>query len=177
MVKAIQSLPPGGHSTPIRTLGGYYIIKLHNQRRFLVPDPNAARLRLRQVSITIADGGGAAARKVADDLRASIKGCAAIAGAVQGREGITEDDLGTLAIGQLSAAIRQAVNDLPDGQLSATIDLGDLLMLLMVCERERQVTELPGREAVLAELGRRQLHKLSQRFIRDLRRDALVEYR
>lgn len=47
----------------------------------------------------------------------------------------------------------------------------------MVCERERQEIRKPDREQVLSQLSRRQLFKLSQRFIRDLRRDALVEYR
>ncbi len=177
LARAIQTLESKGHSEPIRTLGGYYIIMLHGQRRFLMPDPKAARLRLRQVSINVPDGGGAAARRLAENLRATTEGCDDIAGAAKSHEGVSETDLGKLAIGQLSEAIRQAVGQLPDGRLSAPIDLGDSLMLLMVCERERQVTELPGRENVMAALGRRKLHKLSQRFIRDLRRDALVEYR
>ncbi len=177
LARVVDTLEPGARSDPIRTLGGYYIIRLHNKRRFGVADPKSARMRLMQITIAVADADGSRSRRLAEEFRAATEGCPAIAGAVEGHDGVEQGDLGTLAIGQLSEAIRAAVNDLPDGKLSAPIDLDDSLMLLMVCERERQEIRKPDRERVLAQLSRRQLFKLSQRFIRDLRRDALVEYR
>ncbi len=178
LAKAVRTLPPGGRSEPIRTLGGYYILQLQRQRRFLVADASQARVRLRQVSITVSRSGKAgAARRLAEELRASVRGCAAITGAVQARDDAVADDLGTLPLAQLSPQIQSAIKQLPVGRFSAPIELSDLVLLLMVCEREQQSTKLPERDDVAAELGRRQLHKLSQRFIRDLRRDAMVEYR
>ena len=177
LAQVVDTLEPGARSDPIRTLGGYYIIRLHNKRRFGVADPRSAQMRLMQITIAVADGDASRSRRLAEEFRAATEGCPAIAGAVEGHDGVEQGDLGTLAIGQLSEAIQAAVNDLPDGKLSAPIDLGDSLMLLMVCERERQEIRKPDREQVLSQLSRRQLFKLSQRFIRDLRRDALVEYR
>jgi peptidyl-prolyl cis-trans isomerase SurA len=73
--------------------------------------------------------------------------------------------------------VRQAVEALPVGSFSELVSMPAGLMLLMVCERQEPEVQSPTRETVIRALTRRKMARIAQRHIRDLRRDALVEYR
>ena len=179
--RAVQNLETDAISDPIETLVGYYIVKLHQRRRFLTADPSQARVSLRQLLLTLPEDASENAiekrRREALAIAASVSDCGRIKAVAKDREGLEYVDLGRLSLAQLSATIRKAVRSLPVGRFSETVRTPAGLMLLMVCERQEPKIVPPNRDSVVRELTRRNMARIARRHIRDLRRDALVEYR
>ena len=179
--REVQTLEVDATSEPIETLAGYYIIKLHQRRRFLSADPSQARVSLRQLLLTLPEGAGRTAidkrRREAEEIAASVSDCGRIEAAAGARKGGEYLDFGTLPLSQLSSAIRKVVQALPVGRFSEPVATPAGVMLLMVCERREPEIKMPDRDSVVRELTRREIAKIARRHIRDLRRDALVEYR
>lgn len=89
----------------------------------------------------------------------------------------TANDLGTIAMPDLPKNIVAAVKDLAIGRFSAPIRNKSGVMMLMVCDRQAIQGKGPNRESVSDNLARRRLTMLAQRYLRDLRRSAVVELR
>ena len=53
----------------------------------------------------------------------------------------------------------------------------DGLHVLVVCSRVEPKATIPDRDTIIDRIGRRRLTMMSRRYLRDLRRDAVVEYR
>ena len=87
------------------------------------------------------------------------------------------NDLGTVTLADLPPDIAAAVKDLAIDRFSAPIRNSAGVMILMVCEREEFRSEGPNRQTIADNLARRRLSMLAQRFLRDLRRSAVVELR
>jgi len=76
----LRDLDIGEISEPIRTSGGFYLITLHERRRFMATDPSEVKIALRQISLDVADGASTseieAVRRRAAQLAASAgAGC------------------------------------------------------------------------------------------------------
>ncbi|MDP6706121.1 MAG: peptidylprolyl isomerase [Alphaproteobacteria bacterium] len=178
---ALQGMAVNAVSDPIETPTGYTILQLHQRRRLLTADPNQARVSLRQLLLTLPENASESAIQARrDEARAivgSVSDCGALETVAELREGVDYLDLGRLSLAHLSAVVRQAVEALPVGSFSEPVSTPAGLMLLMVCERQEPEVQTPTRETVIRALTRRKMARIAQRHIRDLRRDALVEYR
>jgi peptidyl-prolyl cis-trans isomerase SurA len=91
--------------------------------------------------------------------------------------GASAVDLGTIALNELPKKIASAVKDLAVGQFSQPIGNKTAVMMLMVCKREQTKGKGPNRETVSNSLAQQRLAMLAQRYLRDLRRSAVVELR
>lgn len=179
--RAVAAMVVGGVSEPVRATGGYYIIKLHERRSIAGDDPLETKLTLKQVRVPLPGGrtgpNAVAARDLTEQIMARAPGCDGLAGTAAAFEIQDAGDLGTVKLRELPEEIRGAVAELPIGDFSKPIVSNDAIMLLMVCEREVPVVEPPDRQKIEQELLRRRLAMLAQRYLRDLRRDAVVELR
>lgn len=179
--RVLAEMQIGEVSEPIREPNGYYLIQLHERRRFMAADPSEIKVALRQVLFAVPEGAGrsavGAAERKARDFAAKAGGCGELEASAAGDDGADYIDLGTLAMGQLAADIRAAVQSLPVDQFSQPVVGPPGVMLFMVCKRTEPDEEGLDRGAVLEDLTRQRLAQIAQRQIRDLRRDALVEYR
>ena len=86
-------------------------------------------------------------------------------------------DLGTVKLVDMPARFRTAVQSLAVGQASDPVRTEDGVHVLMVCDRAAPDIRGPNRDAIEAAIGQARLSMLARRYIRDLRRDAVVEYR
>ena len=177
----LASMRPGGISDPIRSTGGYYVVTLREQREILRSDPAAIKLDMKQILLPL--GGQASATdvatqtKLAEAIRETVTGCDDIE--TIGKELNSEDSgaLGKLSLGDLPAKIRAAVGDLKVGDISLPVRTGAGVHLFMVCGRTGDAEQAPDPEAIRAQIGNRRLTMLARRYLRDLRRDAVVEFR
>jgi peptidyl-prolyl cis-trans isomerase SurA len=168
-------------SRPIRASGGYYLLKLH-ERRKISGDPELdATLELKQLMVPLAADASDADREtqltLAQSLRTGIKGCDQIEPKAKEQKLNSYADLGTLRLREMPPNIQNAVKDLEVGTFSDPIKVDNGLLLLMVCKRNEPKSSLPNREAIQKTLEQRRLGMLAQRYMRDLRRDAVVELR
>jgi peptidyl-prolyl cis-trans isomerase SurA len=172
---ALAKMRPGMLSLPIRSLSGFHILLLHDERQTSLDE---VTIRLKQIVFERPeDAGEDQKRAVADRAiaaRGRIDGCAGLdeLAAEIGSPG--SGDLGTLKPGDLPPQVRDVVLSLPIGQASAIMEIPGSLRILIVCER----TDIGvDRDKIRDRLSAQQLDMLARRYMRDLRRRANVDKR
>ncbi len=173
--KALARMRPGMLSRPIRTLSGFHILLLGEEKQTSLGE---VMLHLKQILIAIPSGASEEQRRAAAEragqARERIAGCAgldALAGEI-GAPG--SGDLGTVKSSNLPAPIRDAVMALPIGQPSRPVSVSGGLAVLVVCNRAESGID---RQRIAERLTAERLDMLARRYMRDLRRSANVDIR
>ena len=179
---AIASLQPGQVTVPIRSVAGYYIYLLRDRRSLAGPLPEDATVSLAQMIVPLPRGAGDAEVRSQSDLlqqvREVVKGCEDMERAAKELGARLGGAPQRFRIGDLAPAIRPTVFNLKIGELSEPIRLDGGLLTLMVCEREDpKSANLPSREEIAEQLTRQRLDLAARRYLRDLRRAAVVDIR
>ena len=179
--QAIANMQVGAISEPVRAGGGYYLLQLHERRRIVGVGKTGMKLQLKQIILPVAEGAGEEAveaqKSLARTASESATGCGAVEAVAKALQVPGASDLGTMALADLPQNIAAAVKDLAIGRFSAPIRNKGAVMLLMVCKRDEIKSDGPSRDSISENLTRRRLAMLAQRYLRDLRRSAVVELR
>jgi peptidyl-prolyl cis-trans isomerase SurA len=178
---AVQQLQPGQLVGPLEIPGGFDILLLIDKRQIGMADPRDAVLSLKQVSLDFPKGiAEADARAKAEAFNAAVQaihGCGEVdeAAAKIGANVVTNDQL---QVRQLPEALQQALLQLNVGQ--ATPPFGSLsegVRVLFLCGRDDpKAAAEPDRAQLQSQLEEDRIGKRAQRYLRDLRRDAVIEY-
>ncbi|MEO6387761.1 MAG: peptidylprolyl isomerase [Croceibacterium sp.] len=176
-----RQLTPGQLVGPVEVPGGFSILYLIDKRQVGMADPRDALLSLKQISIEFPAG------TTADAARERV---AAFSQAITQIHGCGEADAAARAIGaQVVNNDQIAIRSLPD-QLQGNLlqlnigettppfgSLADGVRVLMLCGRDDPAVEAgPDREALMSQLEDDRVNKRAQRYLRDLRRDAVIDY-
>ena len=181
LADAVQPLEPGQLVGPVQLTGGFSIVYLIDKRQVLTADPRDALLSLKQISITFAPGTSeeqAQARVNEFSSRVQqIRGCGdveAVAG-LMGADVVSNDQVQARAIPE---PLQSTLLKLQVGQ--ATPPFGSLdqgVRVLMLCGRDDPKVESgPNFDELMGQLQDDRIGKRAQRYLRDLRRDAIIEY-
>ena len=179
---AIQSLPVGGISDPIAIPGGFSIVQVADTRQVLTADPRDAVLSLKQMTVKFAPGSprNVVEEKVQTLLRATqtMGGCGGAEAAAQpiGAEVITNDQI---KVRDLPPALQQTLLALGLGQATPAFGASDdRVSVLVLCGRDDpDPVGNVSFERVYNEIAENRVNLRARRFLRDLRRDAVVDYR
>jgi peptidyl-prolyl cis-trans isomerase SurA len=181
MAAAIQSMQPGQLTGPVQIPGGFVIIYLRDRRKILMADPRDAKLSLKQISIRFAPN--VTEELATQQLEAfqaavqSIRGCgdAERAAATVNAEVVVNDEI---VVRDLPEQLQPTMLGLQVGQ--ATPPFGSLeegVRVLLLCGRDDpEVAGLPTVDEVIGILENERIQKRAQRYLRDLRNDAYIEY-
>ena len=178
---AARELTPGQLVGPIEIPGGFSILYLIDKRQIGMADPRDALVSLKQISLdfpagTSQDDARTRANTFAEAV-AQIRGCgeADAAAAAIGAEVISNDEI---AVRALPEALQQTLLELNVGQ--STPPFGSLeegVRVLMLCGRDDpEVAGGPNFEQLMAQIEDERVSRRAQRYLRDLRRDAVIEY-
>jgi len=179
--QALALLRIDGISDPVRVPGGFYIVKLDNRRKLLVADPNQTEVTITQIILPLT--GGADRREIesqislASTFKQSIKSCGDADAVIKNLNPSGSGTLGTLRVGELPGPFRAAIAKLTIGEPSVPVVTESAVHVLVVCERVEAVAKLPDRATIADRLELFRLSMMARRYLRDLRRDAVVEYR
>jgi peptidyl-prolyl cis-trans isomerase SurA len=179
---AVVGLSPGEISDPIRTFDGYYILTVIARES---PAGGASGATGGSPSVTLAQvvldpslDGTAAGELIAELRRAD---CASFLSSAEGRATPASGELGTIALSDLPADLRDVVAPLQTGQVSPPLPFEGTRRVLMVCDRsEPAAAAAPAgvdRETIRRDLTNRKLDLAARRYLRDLRRAAFIELR
>ncbi len=179
----VKQLSPGQLVGPVEIPGGIWIGYLIDQRQIGMADPRDALLSLKQIAIDFAPG------TTEDQARERAN---AFAQAVQQIHGCGEADAAAAAFGAqvVDNDIRLRDAGVPE-QLQAMLlglqigeatppfgALDEGVRVLMLCGRDDPASEAgPTPEQILAQMEDERVGKRAQRYLRDLRRDAVIEYK
>lgn len=173
--QALSTLEPGAVTGPIRTAGGYYILKLHERRTISIGDTT---INLKQVLFALPDGASAAqiqdASAKAEAARQQIKSCSSADTIAKQLGSPGSGDLGSVKLGDLPAATQNAVGSLAIGQPSQPIRLANGISVLIVCDRQDGGID---RDRIEQQLMNQRLEVLARRYLQDLRQSANVDIR
>ena len=181
MANVAQQMQQGQLVGPFPIPGGYEIMLLIDKRQVLSADPRDATLSLKQFSISFPAGttqAAATARiKAFSEGVTTIKGCGdAEAGAARLGAQVVEND--QIKLGALPEQLQQMMASLQVGQ--TTVPFGSIeegVRVLMLCGRDDpQGDNKPSFEQVMNQIEEERVGKRAQRYLRDLRNDAYIEY-
>lgn len=178
----IQQLPQGQVSDPVPVNGGYSIVLLIDRRQVLTADPRDAVLALKQITLNFPAGitRETAEPKVAafGDALKTINGCgqAETMAATVGAEVVANDQV---RIRDLPPALQTIMAGLRVGEVSPPFgSLADGVRALVVCGRdEAETASTPTFEQIQSQMEEERVNLRARRYLRDLRRDAVIEYR
>ena len=176
-----REMQPGQLVGPVRIPGGFSILYLIDRRQVLMADPRNAVLSLKQISIAFEPNtteAQAEARIVEfNNAIQSMRGCgdAESVAASIGAQVVTNDQM---AARQLPEALQGAVLNLQIGQTTPPFgSIEDGVRVLMLCGRDDpQQESSPDFNRIMSQLEDERINKRAQRYLRDLRNDAYIEY-
>lgn len=180
--QAAIELEPGQVTGPITVPGGMSILLLIDKRQILVADPRRTRLSLRQIAVPLPAGSTeASANTLVESFgreTATITSCGAV-DAVARRLGAEVVDNNDVTIGDLPPQLANAMLTLPIGRATEPFgSVQDGVRSLVLCGREApEEATLPSPDAMKTQLENQRISQSGQRYLRDLRRDAVIEYR
>ena len=171
----LGKMRPGMLSPPIRSLSGFHILVLRDERQASLGEIS---LHLKQIVFERPEGGNEEQTQAvvaqAEAARSKIAGCAGLYELAAEIGGAGSGDLGTVNPADLPPPIRDAVIALPIGQASPVMDVSGGLGVLIVCKRTDSGID---RAEIRKRLSAQRLDMLARRYMRDLRRSANVDIR
>jgi peptidyl-prolyl cis-trans isomerase SurA len=178
IAKALPSIKVGELSDPIRTVSGYYLVALRDERMSAIDTENVT---LKIAHIFLPGPAGATPeqlsglRSVAQNVSDTAASCADFADFrkdLPDAQSVLPDSTSAKA---LAPEIRKAVLSLPDGKASPPIDINNGVLVVMICSRAGG--GLPDPEEVRERIGLEKLDLLARRYLRDLRVGAFIDLR
>lgn len=177
----VREMQPGQLMGPVEIPGGFWIVYLIDRRKVLQADPRDAVLSLKQVAISFPAGmseADATARIDSFGLAVqSIRGCGDVerAAATIGAEVVTNDEI---KVGQLPPQLQSAMLQMQVGEATPLFgSIEDGVRTLVLCGRDDpQVQGGPDFDTMMSQMEDERINKRAQRYLRDLRSDAFIEY-
>ena len=177
---AVRDMRVNAVSEPLRTAGGYQILSLRDRRRILSADPLDQQFRLKQI-FWAAEGGEAQdkAPMLADLARRlpTTVACDEVEPLAERLQATQSGELGVLRLRDLPPELREQVEGLEAGDIAPPIAFPAGVRALVVCETREPQVRPPTYDDIYDQLSQQRLSMMARRYLRDLRRDAIVDYR
>ena len=182
LADAAQQMQVGQVAGPIETSGGFSVLYLTDKRQVLTADVRDARLSLKQLTVHFPAGttqaqAQARASEFAKTVQ-SIQGCGTVekVAATINAEVVDND---TVRVRDLPAPLQDLILKLQVGQSTPPFGSPEEgVRALVLCGRDDPHTgELPSADQVQGQLEQQRVNLRAQGKLRDLRRDAVIDYR
>ncbi|WP_425438810.1 peptidylprolyl isomerase [Qipengyuania nanhaisediminis] len=176
-----QEMQPGQLVGPIEIPGGFSILYLIEKRQVLTADPRDAILSLKQIQISFDQNATQAANeaRLQEFLAGvqSMRGCGS-ANQIADSIGASVVDNDQLRARALPEQLQQIVLGLGIGEATPPFgDLQDGVRVLMLCGRDDpEVQSGPNFDQLMQQIEDERINRAAQRYLRDLRNDAYIEY-
>jgi peptidyl-prolyl cis-trans isomerase SurA len=181
LANVVRQMKPGMISAPVKVQGGYSIVAVQDIRKILTADPRSAVLTLKQITVTFPAG---TTRQQAEPTVARFAQGAVNIGGCGGAEKLASELNGEIVesdgvkMRDLPPALQEMMLPMQVGQ--ATRPFGSIeegVRTLVLCGRDEVDPGAPSFDQVFAQLNEERVNLRSRRYLRDLRRDAIIDYR
>jgi peptidyl-prolyl cis-trans isomerase SurA len=160
-------LQQGQVSLPVRTPTGIYIIAMRERRAGAAVGATSI-VSLRQISAP------AARVNALERFQRRVRDCDDLEAGVGSIEGALIIDLGQTTESELSPVIRERIAGVAVGAGSPVHVDGEQATTIIVCARETGGGGVPPREEIESRLREQEMTMLSERYLRNLRREATI---
>ncbi len=178
---AVRQMGPGTISNPIPVPGGVSIIAVQDTRKILTRDPRDAVLSLKQISISFPKG---TTRQQAEPVLQRFADASKNIGGCGGAEKIGAEFHGEVVqsdqvkMRDLPVALQQLMLPMQVGQATQPFgSVEDSVRVLVICGRDELDSAAPSYDDVYSQLNEERVNMRARRYLADLRRDAVIEFR
>ena len=183
LASVLRDMSAGTVSNPIPVQGGVSIIAVQDTRKVATADPRDAVLSLKQVTINFPKG---TTRAQAEPVVARFVQASRSIGGCGGAEKLAADFNGEVVqsddvkMRDLPVILQNMMLPMQVGQVTqpyGSIDEG--IRMLVLCGRDEPDASAsePSFDQVYNQLNEERVNMRARRYLRDLRRDAVIEYR
>ena len=181
LAAAVRDMKPGSVSEPIAVPDGVSLIALQDTRKILTADPRNAVLNLKQVSVAFAKG---TTRQAAEPTVQKFAAAVTTIGGCGGAEKLANEFRGEVVqsdgvkLRDLPPALQEMMLPMQVGQ--ATRPFGSIeegVRTLVICGRDEVDPTAPTFDQVYTQLNEERVNLRARRYLRDLRRDAVIDFR
>lgn len=177
----LDNMNPGDMAGPIRTPTGYHILWLRDQRTVSAAKPEDVTVSVAQVSLRYPSDGGEDEIEAQKDLARTVSETAADCADMEslGQEiGVsTAGTLRNVKVSDLAEPLHEPAMTLEQGTASEPIEVEGGITVMMVCARSGADDGLPSVTEIMESMGRERVDLRARRYLRDLRRDAIMDIR
>ena len=181
LAETVRQMPAGAISNPIPIPGGFSIIAVQDTRKILTADPRDAVLSLKQVSVVFPKG---TKREAAEPIVGRFSEAARNVGGCGGADKLAADFHGEVVTSDqvkmrdLPLALQRLMLPMQVGQATPPYGtLEDGIRVLVMCGRDEPTSSAPTYDDVYNQLNEERMNSRARRYLRDLRRDAVIEFR
>jgi peptidyl-prolyl cis-trans isomerase SurA len=182
LAQAASTMQPGQVAGPIAVPGGLSILFLGDRRQILTADPRDAKLSLKQLTVRFPKGTtqADATKRAAAFATATqaLRGCGTVqqVASTLNAEVVDND---TVRVRDLPPQLQDIMLKLQIGQSTPPFgSADDGVRALVLCGRDDPTTgQLPRADQIQNQLEQTRVNLRATQKLRDLRRDAVVEYR
>ncbi|MAF30259.1 MAG: peptidylprolyl isomerase [Croceicoccus sp.] len=186
LASVVPQMEVGQLQGPIPCCGGYSILYMRDKRQVMVADPRDGQVALAQITINMPAGlsmneMNQFAAQFGQQTQAFSGGCANVE-AEAAKIGAEAVLVNQVSIRQLPSQLQEMVLSTPDGGVTrpygvAASDASQPLRAMMVCGRsDPPMLNGPTFDQVMDQIENERIERRAQNYLRDLRRDAIVEY-
>lgn len=177
VMTAVEGLVEGDVTDPIRVSGGYYIVQFRDKRKVMSGDPDDIVLDIQQIVVKAPSEGMDETLARLNEEAARIRSCRDVTDAARAMGAHDFGELGKIRVGDLPVRLKAMVEDLEENQVSKAVLMDRDIRVLVVCGRKEPEAREPSFLEIDDFLTNQKLAMMSRRYLRDLRRDAIIDYR
>jgi len=165
VANALLAMGERGLSEPITVANGVYLVALNARRE---PEPSVTQVSLMRL---LARDGSA---QTLGEATAEISSCDDVEAVAETRDELQAASLGRIALNELAPDAAERIRNTEVGEASAPFETSTGLAVMYVCDRTSNIDSLPTADQVENQLFGRQLSMISDRELRNLRREATI---
>jgi len=167
----LKQLEKNQISEPIKTLNGIYIIKLNERTE--AGGKNTLRNQYDLMTVTFEKNN----RSDAENFSKDFVSCKRIEKLVEKYDEKEINNLGVRTLSELPKELHQELLSKYAGETLNPRVSGDYIDLILICDRKDDIGLQVSRENIEDNIYAQKIGMMSRRYLRDLRRDAVIEYR
>ena len=158
-------------SDPIKTINGIYIIKLNERTE--AGGKNPLRNQFDLMTVTFEKNN----RSDAENFSKDFVSCKRIEKLAEKYDEKEINSLGKITLSELPKELHQELLSKYAGETLNPRVSGDYIDLILICDRKDDIGLQVSRENIEDNIYAQKIGMMSRRYLRDLRRDAVIEYR
>ncbi|MEM7663227.1 MAG: peptidylprolyl isomerase [Pseudomonadota bacterium] len=165
LAQAVRTAEGPGILPPITTENGIYILALRGRRE---PSEQTSTITLKQL---VATNGSV---ETLEDAMGRLEGCDSIDPVAERFDDVIGVDLGTTMLSELSVSSQEMVDNLSIGQASSPFEISAGWSTIVLCDRIDGIENMPSRDQIENQLFGQELGMISDRELRNARREATI---
>lgn len=177
----LVKMKKGEIADPIETEDGFYIIQLVEKRKILTVNPEDMQVTLQHLFFEISENALAeelgALKKVISTSVSEITSCDNLEETAKTLGAKDTGSLGTVKLGDMPPNIQELLVELEVGKATAPIKEEEGFRVLILCDKKVQELRMPDYDSVQNSLTQQRVGLIARRHLRDLRRDAIIDYK